>query len=84
MSRSYGPEEKAKLEKLILEGSLVLQEIQDLQGGLKDTVKAVAEELEIKTAVINKAIKIAHKGNWQDFNADWEEIEAILDVTKKI
>ena len=84
MSRAYGPEEKAKLEKLINEGSLVLREVEDLQAGLKDTVKAVAEELQIKPAVINKAIKIAHKGNWQDHNEDWEEVEAILDITKRI
>lgn len=84
MSRAYGPEEKAKLEKLINEGSLVLREVEDLQTGLKDTVKAVAEELQIKPAVINKAIKIAHKGNWADHNEDWEEVEAILDITKRI
>jgi hypothetical protein len=84
MSRAYGPEEKAKLEKLINEGSLVLREVEDLQSGLKDTVKAVAEELQIKPAVINKAIKIAHKGNWADHNEDWEEVEAILDITKRI
>ena len=84
MSRAYGPEEKAKLEKLINEGSLVLREIEDLQAGLKDTVKAVAEEIQVKPAVINKAIKIAHKGNWADHNEDWEEVEAILDITKKI
>jgi hypothetical protein len=84
MSRAYGPEEKAKLEKLINEGSLVLREVEDLQAGLKDTVKAVAEELQVKPAVINKAIKIAHKGNWADHNEDWEEVEAILDITKRI
>ena len=83
-SRSYGPEEKAKLEKLITEGSTVLREIEDLQESLKDTVKAVAEELQVKPAVINKAIKIAHKGDWQNYNSDWEEVEAILDITKRI
>jgi hypothetical protein len=46
--RTYGTEERAKLERLIKEGIAVLQEIEDLQGGLKDTVKAVAEELNIK------------------------------------
>ena len=30
--RSYGAEEKAKLERLITEGSTVLREIDDLQG----------------------------------------------------
>jgi len=42
--RVYGPEEKAKLERLVKEGITVLQEIEDLQGGLKETIKAVAEE----------------------------------------
>ena len=36
--RVYGPEEKAKLERLVKEGVTVLQEIEDLQGGLKETV----------------------------------------------
>ncbi len=39
--RVYGAEEKAKLERLVKEGVTVLQEIEDLQGGLKETVKAV-------------------------------------------
>lgn len=82
--RSYGQEEKTKLERLISEGSTVLREIEDLKEGLKETVKAVAEELQVKPAVINKAIAIAHKGNWTEHNADWEEIEAILDITKRI
>jgi hypothetical protein len=82
--RSYGAEEKAKLERLIAEGSTVLREVEDLQEGLRETVKAVAEELQVKPAVINKAIKIAHKGNWSEHNEDWEEIEAILDITKRI
>jgi arsenate reductase-like glutaredoxin family protein len=82
--RSYGAEEKAKLERLINEGSTVLREIEDLSEGLKDTVKAVAEELQIKPSVINRAIKIAHKGDWTSHNEDWAEIEAILDITKKI
>jgi transposase-like protein len=62
--RTYGGEEKAKLERLVNEGVTVLQEVEDLQAGLKDTVKAVAEELDIKPSLINKAIKIAQKGDW--------------------
>lgn len=83
-SRIYGPEEKAKLEKLISEGSIVMREIDDLKEGLSETVKAMAEELQIKPAVINKAIKIAHKGQWEQYNEDFQEIEAILDITKNI
>ena len=63
-ARTYGPEEQAKLKRIVDEGSNVLQEIEDLNAGLKDTVKAVSEELEVKPALINKAIKIAHKGEW--------------------
>jgi hypothetical protein len=82
--RNYGAEEKAKLERLISEGSTVLREIEDLKEGLKETVKAVSEELQVKPSVINKAISIAHKGNWSSHNEDWAEIEAILDITKRI
>ncbi len=83
-NRIYGPEEKSKLEKLINEGSTIMREIEDLNEGLKETVKAVAEELNIKPSIINRAIKIAHKGDWQSHNSDWSEIESILEITKKI
>ena len=45
MSRIYGAEEKAKLVSMINQGTAVLQEIEDLKGGLRDTVKSIAEEL---------------------------------------
>ena len=83
-TRMYGPEEKAKLERLINEGSNVLREVEDLQEGLKETVKAVAEELQIKPRIINKGIKIAHKDNWKDHEQEWSDIEMILGVTKRL
>mgnify|MGYP003328524156 CR=1 FL=1 len=76
--RVYGAEEKAKLERLIKEGVTVLQEIEDLQGGLKETVKAVAEELEIKPSLINKAIKIAHKGEWHKYSDEFDSLENLI------
>lgn len=81
MSRTYGPEEKAKLERIIREGVDVLQEIEDLQGGMKDTVKAVAEELDIKPALINKAIKIAKNRDWERHTDEFGELEAIVAIT---
>ena len=83
-TRMYGPEEKAKLERLINEGSNVLRELEDLKEGLKETVKAVAEYLQIKPSVINKAITIAHKDNWKDHEQEWNDIEMILGVTKRL
>ena len=41
-------------------------------------VKAVAEELEIKPALINKAIKIAHKGEWHKYSDDFDSLENLI------
>lgn len=72
------PEEKAKLTQLVDEGCSVLQEIEDLKGGLKDTVKAIAEELDIKPSLITKAISIAHKARLTEAKKDFEDVETIL------
>ena len=76
--RTYGVEEKAKLDRLVNEGVTVLQEIEDLNAGLKDTVKAVAEELDIKPSLINKAIKIAQKGDWAQHADVFDDLETLI------
>ena len=76
--RVYGPDEKQKLERLVNEGVTVLQEIEDLNAGLKETVKAVAEELNVKPSLINKAIKIAKNRDWEKVNYEFEELETIV------
>ena len=76
--RTYGAEEKAKLERLVNEGVTVLQEIEDLNLGLKETVKAVAEESDIKPSLINKAIKIAQKGEWQKVYDEFDDLETLV------
>jgi hypothetical protein len=76
--RTYGAEEKAKLERLVNEGITVLQEIEDLQQGLKETVKAVAEELNVKPALINRAIKIAQKGDWERVADEFDDLETLV------
>ena len=78
MARNFSDEEKNKLIQLIREGSTVIQEVEDLTGGLKDTVKAIAEELQIKPAVLNRAIKIAHKGDFNRTSEDYSLLEDIL------
>ena len=76
--RVYGPEEKAKLERLVKEGVSVLQEVDDLTSSLKDTIKAVAEELNVKPAIINKAIKIAMKRDWNKHQDAFEDLETLV------
>jgi transposase-like protein len=79
-SRMFSSEQKAKLTQLINEGIQVMQEVEDLNAGLSDTVKAVAEELEIKPGILKKAIKVAQKSKFGDTNADHETLTDILET----
>jgi transposase-like protein len=80
MAKMFSSEQKAKLTQLVNEGIQVLTEVEDLTAGLNDTVKAIAEELEIKPAILKKAIKIAQKSKFTDTNADHEELTDILET----
>lgn len=83
-TRNFNAEEKAKLTQLIREGSTVMQEVEDLNGSLNDTIKAVAEEMEIKPAILKKAISIAHKGNFDRHSEDYGQLESILGAVGKL
>jgi transposase-like protein len=74
-SKMFSGEQKAKLTQLVSEGIAVLTEIEDLSAGLNDTVKAVAEELQIKPAILKKAIKIAQKSKLSETNQDHETLQ---------
>lgn len=76
--RTFTAEEKAKLTQLINEGMRVLQEVSDLQEGLRDTVKAIAEELNVKPSLLSKAIKTAHKSSFTEQQSEMEDLETIL------
>lgn len=81
MGKVFGNAEQAKLKQLVSEGVTVLQEIDDLQSGLNDTIKAVAEELEVKPSIIKKAIKVAQKGNWDNVFNEFDDLESIVTIT---
>lgn len=83
MSRNFNSEAKVKLTQLINEGISVLQEIETLNEGLNDTVKAIAEELEIKPSILKKAIKIAYKSRLNETNEENEELNTILETVGK-
>lgn len=78
---SLSSEDNAKLRHVLEEGIRVTQTVEDLRGGLKDTVKAVAEELGLKPAVLNKAIRAAFKSNIDDDKEQVSEVENILILT---
>ncbi len=82
-NKIFNSEEQARLKQLIDEGCKVTFEIETLKEGLRDTVKAIAEEMELKPAVLNKAIKIAHKASFQDEYDKFDELETILETVGK-
>jgi hypothetical protein len=79
-NKIFNPEEQAKLKHLMSEGIAVMSEIETLKGGLSDTVKAIAEEMEIKPGVLNKAIRTAYKSSFHQASSDFELLENILET----
>jgi len=82
-NKTFNGDQKIKLTQIINEGCQVMHEIDTLQGGLTDTVKAIAEELEIKPAVLKKAIRLAHKASFGQEQQDHELLQTILTTVGK-
>lgn len=76
----FNTEEKAKLTQLINEGMQVMHEVEALNGGLNDTIKAVAEEMDIKPNVLKKAIRLAHKAEFGREKQDHSLLENIMET----
>jgi hypothetical protein len=82
-TKTFNGDQKIKLTQIINEGMQVMHEIDTLQGGLTDTIKAVADELEIKPSVLKKAIRLAHKAQFGQEKQDHELLETILETVGK-
>jgi hypothetical protein len=67
--RNFNDAEKQKLIQIISQGSQVLGEVDDLKGGLRDTVKAIA---------------IAHKDSYKNLTDDLDVLESILVAAGKL
>lgn len=81
--RTFNGDAKIKLTQLVNEGMGVMQEIEDLTVGLNETIKAIAEELEIKPSTLKKAVKIAYKAKLGETNRDHDELNTILETVGK-
>jgi transposase-like protein len=77
-SKTFNAEERAKLTQLINEGIKVMYEVETLNGGLSDTIKSLAQELEIKPSILKKAIRLAHKAEFGKEQQNHELLETIL------
>lgn len=78
---SFNSEQITKLKRIIQEGIQVKREIDDLSVGLKETVAAIAEEMNIKPSVLNKVIVKAFKGDFDQYQSDFESMMEILEIT---
>ena len=75
---TFAPADVEKLKLLIKEGIQVTQEVETLREGLRDTVKAIAEEMDIKPSILNKAVRIAYKVEFAKAREEFDELETIL------
>lgn len=82
-SRTFSAEAKLKLTQMVNEGMATMHEIDTLNSGLNDTIKAIGEELEVKPSVLKKAIRLAHKAALTQSNKDHEELNTILESVGK-
>lgn len=78
--RTFNAEQKLKLTQVINEGISVKTEIELLNAGLSDTIKQIGEELDIKPALIKKAIMLAQKSKFTDHQKDQELLQDILET----
>lgn len=80
-NKVFNDEEKKRLKQLIEEGDRVLQEVETLNTGLKETVKAVGEEMDIKPSLLMKAVRTAHKAQYHDEYYKFDALQTILEST---
>ena len=57
-----------------------MSEVEVLNEGLADTIKAIAEEMEIKPSILKKAVRTAYKVNFQQASEDYDLLETILET----
>ena len=81
--QSFNGDQKIKLTQIINEGMQVMHEVETLNSGLSDTVKAGAEELGIKPNILKKAIRLAHKAEFGREQQDHATLETILTTVGK-
>lgn len=79
---SLTPDETAEIKRVVDAGEVVLEEIDTLKEGLKDTVENLAKELDVKPVIINKAIKLAYKSRTEnaieDAQQEMSDVEVVL------
>ena len=80
---NFGAADKTKIQHLINSGIEVMREIATLREGLKDTVTAVSDELDLEKKVLQRAIRMAYKKSQQNQNVV-EDAQEELDAVEQL
>lgn len=80
---SLSSADKARLKSLLDDGVQVLSDVAAMKEGLKETIEGLAEELELKKSVLNKAVQIAYKNSQKgdklsESRVELDEVEQVL------
>ena len=72
-----------KLRDLIDQGCRVKDDVKLLNEGLKETVSAIAEEMDIPVKVLNKTIMTVYKESLNEQKAEIDEIDELMEIVKR-
>lgn len=80
---SLSSADKVRLKNLIDEGVQTMTDVAALKEGLKETIEGIADELEIKKSVLNKALQVAYKNSQNkdkltETREELDEVEQVL------
>ena len=78
--RNLTVEEKAMLVHVIEQGVNTLQEIAEMRESMKEDVAALADNLDVKPAIVNRAIRVAYKRNMSEMKTAISDVEDLLDA----
>lgn len=76
-------EDVKKIKTLIDDGCRVKDDVKALNEGLKETVAAIAEEMDIAPKVLNKAIMTVYKESLHEQQAELDDIDELLEIAKR-
>ena len=79
---NFSSDDQANIKQIIQQGTNLKQEVQDLNEGPRDTEKSVPLELNIKPAVLMKAINVRFKDSAAAEREDFEDLEVLLDIAR--
>lgn len=76
-------EQQRKLNNFMDAGIIILQRVEDEKEGLKELAKDLAEQLDVKPALLNKALRTKFKQTLEKDREAFEIVEDLLQITEK-